>query len=67
MEGKKIADRILELEKEYGKLSMAVCFRIAEEVAKQKYSKFASLPRSYRRWNKDWFLLIQLLVLFKPD
>ncbi len=32
--------RILELEKEYGKLDTAVAFKIAEEVAKQKFCKF---------------------------
>ena len=43
MEGSKIAERILELEKEYGKLDTTVSFKIAEEVAKQKFCKFESL------------------------
>jgi len=38
-----IAKRILELEKEYGKLDPTVAFKIAEEVAKQKFCKFATL------------------------
>ena len=38
-----IAERILELEKEYGKLDPTVAFKIAEEVAKQKFCKFATL------------------------
>jgi len=40
MEGAGIAERILELEKEYGKLDVTVSFKIAEEVAKQKFCKF---------------------------
>ena len=37
-----ISDRILELEKEHGQLDTAVSFKIAEEVAKEKYCKFDS-------------------------
>ena len=40
MEGSGISERILELEKEYGKLNTTVSFKIAEEVAKQKFCKF---------------------------
>lgn len=40
MLGSGIAERILELEKEYGKLDATVSFKIAEEVAKQKFCKF---------------------------
>lgn len=43
VEGARIEKRILELEKEFGKMNMAVSFRIAEEIAKQKFCKFASL------------------------
>jgi len=35
-----IINRILELEKEYGALDSSVSFRIAEEIAKEKYCKF---------------------------
>ena len=35
-----IDERILELEKEYGKLDTTIVFKIAEEVAKQKFCKF---------------------------
>ena len=38
-----IVKRILDLEKDYGKLDIAVSFKIAEEIAKQKYCKFKSL------------------------
>lgn len=40
MEGTKIAERILELEKEYGKLDSTIPFKIGEEVAKQKFCTF---------------------------
>ena len=43
MEGSGIVERILELEKKYGKLDPTVVFKIAEEVAEQKYCKFDSL------------------------
>ena len=35
-----IDERILELEREYGKLDTTIVFKIAEEVAKQKFCKF---------------------------
>ena len=38
-----IDKRILELEKEYGKLDTTIVFKIAEEVAKQKFCKFDNL------------------------
>lgn len=41
--GQKITKRILELEKEFGQLDIAVSFKIAEEVAKEKYCKFKDL------------------------
>ena len=40
MEGTKIAERILELEKEYGKLDSTIPFKIGEEVARQKFCTF---------------------------
>jgi len=38
-----IDERMLELEKDYGKLDSTVVFKIAEEVAKQKFCKFETL------------------------
>src|SRR3989344_1843280 len=43
MEGSGIAKRILELEKDYGKLDPAISVQIAEEIAKQKFCQFANL------------------------
>ncbi len=39
---KKIVNRILDLEKEYGSLDPAIALTIAEEIAKEKYCKFTS-------------------------
>ena len=38
----KIVNRILELEKKYGQLDPTVSFKIAEEVAKEKFCKFGN-------------------------
>ncbi len=38
-----VDERILELEREYGKLDSTVVFKIAEEVAKQKFCNFDSV------------------------
>ncbi len=38
--GEKITQRILDLEKKYGQLDTTVSFKIAEEIAEQKYCKF---------------------------
>ncbi|MEK6848353.1 MAG: hypothetical protein AABX65_01845, partial [Nanoarchaeota archaeon] len=43
IQDKKIINRILELEGEYGPLDPAVAFKIAEEIAKEKFCKFSSL------------------------
>ena len=43
MENSGIMERILELEKKWGKLDPAICLQIAEETAKQKFCKFPSL------------------------
>lgn len=41
--GKEVSNRILELEEDYGQLHPAVSFKIAEEVAKERFCKFESL------------------------
>jgi DNA polymerase II large subunit len=66
MEGSQIAPRILELEKEYGKLTMAVSFKIAEEVAKQKYCKFASLLEAIDAGIRIGFSYTTLGVVSSP-
>ena len=42
IQDKKIAERILALEKQFGNLDPAVALTIAEEIAKEKYCKFKS-------------------------
>ncbi len=66
MEGSGIAPRILELEKEYGKLTMSVSFRIAEEVAKQKFCKFASLLEAIDAGIRIGFSYTTLGVVSSP-
>ncbi|MFA5071440.1 MAG: DNA polymerase II large subunit [Candidatus Pacearchaeota archaeon] len=66
MEGSKIAERILELEKEYGKLTMSVSFKIAEEVAKQKYCQFASLLEAIDAGIRIGFSYTTLGVVSSP-
>ncbi len=66
MEGTKIVKRILELERDFGKLNMAVSFRIAEEVAKQKFCKFASLLEAIDAGIRIGFAYITLGVVSSP-
>ncbi len=66
MENSEIAPRILELEKEFGKLNMAVSFKIAEEVAKQKYCKFASLLEAIDAGIRIGFSYTTLGVVSSP-
>ena len=58
--------RILELEKEYGKLDTAVAFKIAEEVAKQKFCKFESLLEAINAGVRIGFAYITLGVVSSP-
>ncbi len=66
MENSGIAGRILELEEEFGKLNMAVSFRVAEEVAKQKYCKFASLLEAIDAGIRIGFSYATLGVVSSP-
>ena len=43
LQDQKIINRILELEKQYGQLTMSVCLGIAEDIAREKYCKFKDL------------------------
>ncbi len=66
MEGTGIATRILELEKEYGKLTTAVSFKIAEEVSKQKFCKFSSLLEAIDAGIRIGFAYTTLGVVSSP-
>ena len=61
-----IDKRILELEKEYGKLDTTVTFKIAEEVAKQKFCKFASLLEAIDAGIRVGFAYQTIAVVASP-
>jgi len=66
IENSGIIERILELEKEYGKLESIVSFKIAEEVAKQKFCKFSSLLEAIEAGIRVGFAYITLGVVSSP-
>jgi len=66
MQGSGIAKRILELEDEFGKLDISVVFKIAEEVAKQKFCKFSSLLESIDAGIRVGFSYVTLGVVSSP-
>ena len=61
-----IVKRILELEKEYGSLDPAVCLKIAEETAKEKFCKFKSLQEGIDAGIRIAFAYITLGVVSSP-
>jgi len=61
-----IAKRILELEKQYGKLDTMVVFQIAEEVAKQKFCKFSTLLEAIDAGIRIGFAYATLGVVSSP-
>src|SRR3989344_142789 len=63
---KKITNRILELEKEYGQLDITVAFKIAEEIAKEKYCKFRDLLEAMDAGIRVGFAYITLGVVSSP-
>lgn len=66
MEGVGIDKRILELEKEHGKLDVAVVFKIAEEVAKQKFCRYDSLLHAIDAGIRIGFAYTTLGVVSSP-
>ena len=63
---KGIIDRIIELEKEFGQLDMMVPFRIAEELAREKYCKFASHLQAMDAGIRVGFSYITIGVVSSP-
>ncbi len=61
-----ITERILDLEKQYGKLDTFVAFKIAEEIAKQKFCKFASLLEAIDAGIRVGFAYVTLGVVASP-
>jgi len=66
MKGTGIAKRILELEKEYGKLDTTIVFKIAEEVAKQKFCEFKSILEAMDAGIRIGFAYATLGVVSSP-
>ena len=66
MKGTKIAERILELEKEYGKLDTTIVFKIAEEVARQKFCEFKNLLEAMDAGIRIAFAYATLGVVSSP-
>ena len=64
--GSGIVERIAELEEEYGKLDPAVSFKIAEEIAKQKFCKFSSLLEAITVGVRVGFAYTTLGVVSSP-
>ncbi|OGJ21238.1 DNA polymerase II large subunit, partial [Candidatus Pacearchaeota archaeon RBG_13_36_9] len=62
----RIVRRILELEKEYGKLDSTVYFKIAEEIAREKFCKFESLLQAIDAGIRVGFAYITLAVVSSP-
>jgi DNA polymerase II large subunit len=66
MEKSGITERVLELEKEFGKLSIGVSFKIAEEIAKQKFCSFKNLLESIDAGIRVGFAYNTLGVVSSP-
>ncbi|GIU68498.1 MAG: DNA polymerase II large subunit [Candidatus Pacearchaeota archaeon] len=66
MKNTTISKRIIELEKEYGKLDPAVCLKIAEEVAKQKFCQFSSLIEAVEAGARTGIAYFTLGVVSSP-
>lgn len=64
--GKRIVERILELEKEYGPLEMAVALKIAEEIAKETFCKFENLLQAMDAGIRVGFAYTTLGVVSSP-
>jgi DNA polymerase II large subunit len=63
---KKIVNRIIELEGQYGQLDMMVPFLIAEEIAKEKYCKFESHLQAMDAGIRVGFSYITIGVVSSP-
>jgi len=61
-----IDKRILDLEKDWGKLNAAIAFKIAEEIAKQKYCKFPTLREAIDAGIRVGFAYLTMGVVASP-
>jgi DNA polymerase II large subunit len=66
MKNSGITERILELETQYGKLDTTIVFKIAEEVAKQKFCNFKDMLESIDAGIRVGFAYATLGVVSSP-
>ncbi len=66
LDKQEVIDRILELEKQYGALDSSVAFKIAEEIARQKYCKFKDGLEAIDAAIRIGFAYITLGVVSSP-
>lgn len=66
LKNEKIVLRIKELETEFGFLDPAVCLKIAEEIAKEKFCKFASFEEAFDAGLRVAFSYFTLGVVSSP-
>ena len=66
MDGSGIVERILELERKWGKLNPAICLQIAEEIAKQKFCGFSGLLEAIEAGSRTGIAYITLGVVSSP-
>ena len=63
---KEIVERIGQLEKEYGLLDPAICLKIAEEIALEKFCKFENRMQAIDAGVRVAFAYITLSVVSSP-
>ncbi len=63
---KRLVARVLELEKEFGPLTMSVALGIAEDIAREKYCKFESLLQAIDAGIRVGFSYMTLGVVSSP-
>jgi len=66
LNNQQIINRILELEGEFGSLDPAICLKIAEEVAKEKFCKFRNLQEGIDAGIRVGLAYITLGVVSSP-
>ncbi|MEK6909076.1 MAG: DNA polymerase II large subunit [Nanoarchaeota archaeon] len=66
LQDQRLVNRILELEKQYGQLTMSVCLGVAEDIAREKYCKFESLLQAIDAGIRVAFSYFTLGVVSSP-
>ena len=66
LDKQEVIDRVLELEKQYGALDSSVAFKIAEEIAQQKYCVFKDQLEAIDAGIRVGFAYLTLGVVSSP-